>query len=187
LEEIMAFAVSGNKLINATMNAHINEQIGSEFSASLQYLAIAAYFDGEGLPQFASFFFKQSDEERTHAMRFINYLMDAGGDVEIPAIPQPQSRFSSAEEAVQRALDGEITVTRQINALVDATVKEQDHITHNFLQWFVTEQLEEVSSMDTLLRMVRRAGETHLLQVEEHLSSNPKLSRFGGPAESGGE
>jgi bacterioferritin B len=176
----MALVVSsGNKLISAGMNGLINEQIGLEFSASLQYLSIAAYFDGEGLPQMASFFFRQSDEERAHAMRFINYLMDAGGDVEIPSINKPQAKFDSAEAAVQRALDGEILVTKQINALVDATVKEGDHITHNFLQWFVTEQLEEVSSMDTLLRMVRRAGEAHLLQVDEHLSINPKLSRFG--------
>ncbi len=149
--------------------AAINEQIGNEFGASLQYVAIAAYFAADALPQLAQHFFKQGDEENEHALRFVNYVVDAGGRVVIPAIDAPQSQFQSAEEAIKLSLDQEIKVTHQINALVELARSENDYITINFLQWFLAEQLEEVSSMDTLLKIVQRAGD-NLLRVEEYLA-----------------
>ena len=158
------------------MNAALNEQIGNEFGASLQYVAIASYFACESLPELAAHFYLQAEEERQHAMRFVRYMVDAGGEVDIPAIPAARSRFGTAEEAVQKALDGERAVTQQITALVDRAIKETDHITHNALQWFVTEQLQELSSMETLLRIVQRAGEQGLLHVEEHLARHRSLS-----------
>jgi ferritin len=157
-------------IISPDMAAALNEQVGHEFGASLQYVAIAAYFDGEGLPLLAKHFYRQAEEEREHAMRFVKFLVDADADVRIPAIPEPRSRFGSAEEAVQLSLDWERSVTAQINALVDRAIKEKDHISKNLLDWFVHEQLEEMSSMDTLLRMVRRAGESGLLFVENYLA-----------------
>lgn len=156
-------------LISDKMNGALNEQIGHEFGASIQYVAIAAHFDSEGLPTLARHFYKQATEEREHAMRFVKYTLDADGRVAIPAIPAPRSGFASAEEAVQLSLDWEKKVTKQINGLMDLAIKENDHITQNFLQWFMNEQLEEVSSMDTLLRLVRRAGEKGLLFVENYL------------------
>ena len=93
----------------------------------------------------------------------------------------PKSNFASAEEAVKLSLDWELTVTKQINDLVDLAGKENDHTSHTFLQWFVTEQLEEVSSMDMLLKMVRRAG-NNLLFVEDFLARRGKK-----PAASGAE
>jgi ferritin len=158
-------------LISPKMTAALNEQIGHEFGASIQYVSIAAYFDGEGLPALARHFYKQAEEEREHAMRFVKYAVDADGGIVIPAIPAPKAKFASAEEAVQLSLQWEMTVTKQINELVDQAIKENDHITKNFLEWFVNEQLEEVSSMDTLLRMVRRAGEKGLLFVEHYLAT----------------
>ena len=156
-------------LISDKMNAAINEQVGHEFGASLQYVAIAAYFDSDNLPELAAHFYRQADEERDHAMRLVNYVVDAGGKVTIPAVPAPKSGFASAEEAVKLSVDWELTVTKQINALVDLAIKETDHTTQNFLQWFVTEQLEEVSSMERLLSMIRRAG-SNLLFVEDYLA-----------------
>ena len=156
-------------LISEKMNAALNEQVGHEFGASLQYVAIAAYFDSDNLPELAAHFYRQADEERDHAMRLVNYVVDAGGKVTIPAIPAPKSGFASAEEAVKLSVDWELTVTKQINALVDLAIKETDHTTQNFLQWFVTEQLEEVSSMERLLSMIRRAG-SNLLFVEDYLA-----------------
>ena len=157
-------------LISSEMNAALNEQIGYEFGASLQYVSIAAYFDNESLPELARHFYAQASEERDHAMRFVKYVVDAGGQVAIPAIPAPRSGFGSAEEAVQLSLDAELRVTRQINGLMDLAIKEKDHITGNILQWFVNEQLEEVSSMESLLRMIQRAGESGLLFVESYLA-----------------
>lgn len=156
--------LTSNKVIDA-----INQQIGNEFGASLQYVAIAAYFGAEALPQLAQHFFRQANEENEHALRFINYVVDAGGRVVIPAIAAPQSTFSSAEETVQLSLDQEVQVTHQINALVELARSENDYITINFLQWFLGEQLEEVSSMDTLLKIVQRASD-NLLSVEEYLA-----------------
>jgi bacterioferritin B len=157
-------------IISEQMNRALNQQMGNEFSASLQYVAIAAYFDAESLPELAAHFYRQAADERDHAMRLVRYVVSAGGRVDIPAIPEARSRFGTAEEAIRRALEGETEVTRQINALVDLAIRETDHITHNALQWFVTEQLEELASMETLLRMVQRAGESGLLHVEEYLA-----------------
>ncbi len=143
-------------LISQEMNQQINAQIGHEFGASLQYVGIASYFDGAGLPVLAQHFFRQADEERQHAMKFVRYVLDADGRVLIPAIPAPRSEFKSAEEAVSLALEWELTVTKQINALLDRASTERDYVAHDFLEWFAREQLEEFSSMDTLLKMVRR-------------------------------
>jgi bacterioferritin B len=163
-------------LISAKMAKAIHTQIGNEFGASLQYVAIGAYFGNESLPELSKHFLKQAMEEREHAMRFVTYLVDAGSGVVIPAIPAPKCQFKSAEEAVKLSLDWEVTVTKQINALVDLAIKESDHISRNFLQWFVNEQLEEVSSMDTLLSIVRRAGASGLLFVEDYLARRGGLA-----------
>jgi len=150
--------LTSQKVIDA-----INEQIGYEFSAELQYYAIAAHFAAEALPQLSQHFFQQAEEEKGHALRFIKYVVDAGGRVVIPAIDAPKSKFKTARDAVKLSLDQEIHVTQQINGLVGLARKQNDYITINFLQWFLTEQLEEVSSMDNLLKIIERAG-TDLLQ-----------------------
>ena len=169
-------------LISDALNKQMNEQIGHEFGASLQYVNIAAYFDDVGLPVLTQHFFKQADEEREHAMKFVRYILDAGGKLAIPAVPAPRSEFASAEEAVGLALEWEYTVTKQINALLDRATSERDYVAHDFLEWFAREQLEEVSSMDTLLKMIRRSGESGLMLVDNALASGRALS-LGGPPE----
>jgi ferritin len=156
--------LTSQKVIDA-----INEQIGFEFSASMQYVAIAAHFSADALPQLSQHFFRQAAEENEHAMRFIKYVVDAGGRVVIPAIEAPKPSFKTAEEAIKLSLDQEVKVTHQINALVELAREEKDYITINFLQWFLAEQLEEVSSMDNLLKIVQRAS-ANILQVEEYLA-----------------
>ncbi len=163
-------------LISDKMAAAINTQVGNEFGACLQYVAIGAYFGAENLPELSKHFHKQAMEEKDHALRLVNFVVDAGARVVIPAIPAPKSAFKDAEEAVLLSLGWEETVTKQISGLVDLAIKENDHLTRNSLQWFVNEQLEEVSSMDTLLSIVRRAGESGLLFVEDY------LARRGGMA-----
>ena len=167
-------------LISKKINDAINEQVGNEFNASLQYVSIAAHFDGETLPMLAQYFYKQAQEERDHAMRFVKYVLDAGGRVVIPDIPAPQAKFGSAEEAVKVSLDQELKVTQQVNHLVAMAKTEKDFTTDNFLQWFVKEQLEEVKTMTDLLNVIRRATEKNLLRVEEYLARHP---RAGAEAE----
>jgi len=159
-------------LISKELEAAINAQIGREFGAHLQYTNIAAYFDTEGLPQLTAFFTGQAGDEHMHAMKFVNYIIDAGGQVRIPTVQGPKFEFGSAKEAVQLSLDWEMEVTRQINALMDLAIAQKDHIAQDFLRWFVTEQLEEVSTMETLLKVLGFAGD-NLLLVEEYLARNP--------------
>lgn len=168
-------------LISKKVAAALNAQIGLEFLASLQYEAIAAWFKLEGLPRLKAHFSQQAEEEREHAHRFIDYLLNAGMGLELPAIPAPKCKFKSAAEAVQLALDHELKVTESIKQLLTLAEKENDRFTQNSLQWFIQEQLEEVSAMDELLQIVRRAGDGGLLFVEHFLGSK---SEEAGPAQS---
>jgi len=173
-------------LMSQKMNDALNVQIGNEFGASLQYVSIGCYFGAESLPELSAHFLRQAEEEKMHAMKLAQYIVDAGGHVVIPQVPAPKASFKTAEEAVQLSLNWEVTVTKQISGLVDLAIAESDHITRNFLQWFVNEQLEEVSSMEQLLSIVRRAGEAGLLFVEDYLARRgaPKVaSAAGGAAE----
>jgi ferritin len=174
-------------LISKKMNSAINQQIGNEFGASLQYVAIASHFGGEGLSALAAHFYQQAEEEREHALRFVRYVVDAGGRVEIPTITAPRAAFKNVADAVRLALNHEMTVTNQINKLVDLAIKESDHITRDMLSWFIREQLEEVSSMDNLLKVVLRAGESNLMHVEDYLTrAHNKTARMADEA-GGGE
>ncbi|MEM1203237.1 MAG: ferritin [Acidobacteriota bacterium] len=147
-----------------------NVQIGNELGASNQYVAIASHFEEENLQELAKFFFSQADEEREHAMKFVRFVLDVGGHVEMPAIDKPRSRFESAADAVNASLTWEKEVTQQIYDLVELCQGERNHIALRFLDWFVTEQLEEVNSIDSLLGIVERAGEGNLLYVEDYLA-----------------
>lgn len=154
-----------------------NTQIGNELGASNQYISIASYFESENLEELAKFFFRQSDEERDHAMKFVKFVLDVEGKVVLREIPAPRSDFKSAGDAVQAALDWEKEVTDQIYGLVDLCQKERNHIALRFLDWFVNEQLEEVTLMSSLLGVIERAGEDNLLYVEDY------LVRHGVPGE----
>jgi len=172
VRERLFYMVANEKVVAA-----INEQIGNEFSAMLQYYAIGAHFGAEALPELSAHFYKQAEEEKAHALRFIQFVIDTGARVNIPAVPAPQAHFKVAEDAVKLSLEQEEQVTTQINALLSMAKAESDYTADNFLQWFVKEQLEEVSSMGQLLRVVQRAGEGNLLRVEEFLARE-KDSRF---------
>jgi ferritin len=102
-------------------------------------------------------------------MKFVNYILDTSGELRIPAIPEAKFDFTSAEEAVKAALNWEIEVTGQINSLMDLTKSQNDHLAQYFLQWFIDEQLEEITKMEQLLSVVQRAGEQNLLMVEAYL------------------
>jgi len=156
-------------LISEKLNQAMNDQVGSELGASNQYLQVAAHFGREDLRELASFFFRQSDEERGHAMKFVHYILDAGGTVAIPGLSAPTQQIKSAEQAAQLSLDSEKRVTDQINALQQLATAEKDFAALNFLSWFSEEQIEEVSTMNELLNTIRRAGD-QILMVEAALS-----------------
>lgn len=162
----------------------ISTQVGNELGASNQYLAIASYFDRESLVELSRFFFRQSDEERAHALKFVRFINEVDGELAIAEIPAQRSNFSSAAEAVELALGWEQTVTQQIYHLYDLAKSESNYIAMRFLDWFVTEQLEEVSTMSTLLAVIKRAGEGNLLLVEQYLArEGARLVAEGGEGE----
>jgi ferritin len=156
-------------LISKELAQAINTQVGNEFGAQMQYLCIAAHFRRQYLQLMADLFFDQAEEEKEHAMKFVNYLLETGSELQIPAISSPKPSFSNAEEAVEAALNWEKEVTRQINNLMRIAVEQDDYLSQNFLQWFIDEQLEEITKMEQLLSVVRRAGEKNLLMVEAYL------------------
>lgn len=160
-------------IIKEKLTEAMNAQIESEFTASAQYIAVAVYFDEQTLPELAKFFYRQSEEEREHAMKFVHFMLETGAKPVIPATPQLKNEFDSAADAVQYALDQEMKVTDEINHLVSLAVAEGDHTSNNFLQWFVTEQVEEVDTMSALLQTIKHAGD-NLLWVEDYVRRNPQ-------------
>jgi ferritin len=147
----------------------LQEQIGHEFAASQQYLAIAVYYDDETLPRLAAFFFKQSLEERNHALMMVQYLLDADERPPIPGVAEPVNSFDDVVAPVTLALAQEKRVTEQINGLAATAREESDYTSEQFMQWFIKEQIEEVASMSDLLKVVERAKDNPLL-VEEYLA-----------------
>jgi len=147
----------------------INEQIGHEFAAFYQYVALSTWLDTEALPELSKYFAAQAEEERAHAMKMVKFLGDTDRTVVFPALDSPKSDFESVEQVVQLALDQEVEVTDQIKAIYDAAAANNDRVTQNFLQWFLEEQVEEVASMDTLLKITRRAG-SDLFRLEDYIA-----------------
>ncbi len=160
--------------------AGLNEQIGHEFAASQQYVAIAVYYDSETLPQLAAHFYRQAVEERNHAMMIVQYLLDADRPVLIPAVAAPQTSFADAVSPVRLALEQERGVTEQIADLTKLAREEGDAVGEQFLHWFLAEQREEVAGMSSLLAIVERASQSSILLAEDY------LSRVGVPAEEPG-
>jgi ferritin len=146
----------------------LNTQIGNEFGASQQYVAVATYYDAETLPRLRDFFYRQAIEERNHAMMIVQYVLDAGEQPVIPGTPAPRLAFADIVEPVALALEQEKRVTEQFNVLAAQARQDGDYTSEQFLGWFLKEQVEEVSSMSDLLTIVGRSRENPLW-VEEYL------------------
>ena len=153
-----------------TFASKLNGQIGYEFAASQQYIAVAVYYDSQSLPQLAAHFYRQAVEERNHAMMIVQFLIDSDHDVVIPAVEAPKTTFADAREPVALALEQEKRVTDQIVALAALAREENDLVGEQFLGWFLAEQREEVASASALLAVIDRAGVDNMLLVEAYLT-----------------
>ena len=147
----------------------LNEQIAYEFAASQQYIANAVYYDAQTLPRLAAFFYAQAVEERNHAMMMVQYLLDADAPVTVPGVTAPETEFADAVAPVALALDQERRVSDQIAALAGVAREEGDYLSEQFVQWFLKEQVEEVSTMSSLLAVVQRSLENPM-QAEDYLA-----------------
>ena len=146
----------------------LNAQIGHEFAAHQQYVACAIYFDELTMPQTAQLFFDQAGEERDHAMMMVRYLLDADAPVQIPGIAAPINEFPDVVAPVSLALEQEKRVTEQINQLTAVARQHNDFASDQFMQWFIKEQVEEVSKMSDLLAVVRRSAHD-VEQIEDYV------------------
>lgn len=137
----------------------LNAQVGMEFSASHSYLAMSSYFEQSAWDGFASWMTLQNEEERAHAMKFYNYILDRGGKVTLPAIPAPRMDFNSPLEVFEASLAQEKEVTKSIFAIYKIALEQADFATVSFLQWFVDEQVEEEKSVGDMIDKLKRVGD----------------------------
>jgi ferritin len=137
----------------------MNEQMKSEFYAAYQYLSMAAYCESENLPGFAHWMRTQAQEETQHAMKFYDFILDRNGRVVLQAVEEPVVEFGSPLEVFERALEHEQRVTAMINDLYGLAVRENDYASQTFLQWFVTEQVEEEKNAGDVVETLKMIGD----------------------------
>lgn len=147
----------------------LQQQVGREFQAAQQYVALAVWFDARDLPQLAAHFYRQGVEERNHAMMMIQYLLDRGVTPVVPGIESVRNDFQQPLELVELALEQEREVTRWIEEIFKAARDAGDFLGEQFMLWFLKEQVEEVASMSTLLTITERAKDDYF-QVEEFIA-----------------
>lgn len=136
----------------------LNEQIGHEFYSSNLYLSISSFFENIPLEGFSRWFRKQAKEELEHGMKIYDYLLDRNLHVDLPAIDKPVTKIESVEQAFTMALEHEKKVTQWLVAIYELAVAEKDHATHIFLQWFITEQVEEEKNAQDNLDRIKLIG-----------------------------
>ena len=159
--------------ISTEMTKAINDQISYEASSANAYIAIGSWCERTGYDGSATFFFEQAAEENGHMLKFIHYLNSVGAEAIIPAIEKPPGNFESLESTFQFGLKSEQTVTKSIYDLVDMTEKEKDRSTYSFLQWFISEQIEEETLFQTILQKFDLLGKDKLAvyQIDQSLAS----------------
>ncbi|WP_225911617.1 ferritin [Desulfuromonas versatilis] len=160
-------------MLSPKLQDALNEQMKNEFFSAYLYMAIAGYFESEDLPGIASWMRVQALEEMTHGEKFFNFITDAAGRTDFRGFEAPRNEFASPVEAFKYSLKHENFVTDSINKLMDLAKAESNHAAQIFLQWFVTEQVEEEASFGLILRKLERIGNdgNGLLRLDEELGA----------------
>mgnify|MGYP000220769459 FL=1 len=144
--------------MNQQIEAALNDQISKEASSSQYYLAMASWAETQGLSGTAFFMYAHSDEERFHMLKLVKFVNERGGRAIVPSITQPPSDFDTVQRMFELLLAHELTVTQSINEVVDICLKEKDYTTHNFMQWYVSEQMEEEALARSILDKLNLIG-----------------------------
>ncbi|ELY57743.1 ferritin [Natronolimnohabitans innermongolicus] len=149
----------------------LNEQLNAELYSSYLYLSMAAYYEDEGLPGFASWMRAQADEENEHAMRIYDYVIERDGRVTLDSIDSPPAQWASPADAFEAAYEHEVEITAMIDDLVALAREETDNATENMLQWFVAEQVEEEATAQGILDKLKHVGDDGpgLLMIDQEL------------------
>lgn len=136
----------------------LNEQVEFEAQSSQAYLAMASWAECKGLEGVSNFLYGHSDEERMHMLKLVHFINERGGKAIVPSLPQPKLEFESIQEVFETLLNHETQVTEAINNIVDLCLSEKDYTTHNFMQWYVSEQMEEEALARTVLDKLAMIG-----------------------------
>ncbi|MBX3163188.1 MAG: ferritin [Bacteroidetes bacterium] len=145
-------------MLSPQLSKALNKQIELEGYSSQYYLAMASWAETQGLNGVSAFLYHHADEERMHMLKLVKFVNERGGHGVVPALKQPPVTFKSVKSVFEEILKHEITVTGDINALVEITLKEKDYTTHNFLQWYVSEQIEEESLARQIVDKLKLIG-----------------------------
>jgi len=145
-------------MLNEKVEAALNDQIKKEAESSQFYLAMASWAETEGLNGTASFLYEHSDEERFHMLKLVKFVNERGGHAIIPALSQPPINFDNIQNIFQNLLNHEVAVTQSINEVVHICLQEKDYTTHNFMQWYVSEQIEEEGLARTIMDKLNMIG-----------------------------
>ena len=171
--------------ISQRLQDMLSKQITLEFSAHIQYLAIAHYFESMSLDRLADFFYTQAEEEKIHGLKIVHFLGEAGAAITFEGLPAPKQGFASPEEAAEKFFEQEKANTDSFYAMQNVADEEKDYIARNFLVWFINEQLEELATATKLLDMVRMSGD-NMLMVEMMVPDLMAAMGGGGEAADAG-
>jgi ferritin len=158
-------------MLNKKIEDICNRQIEREAFSSNLYLAMASWAETSGLSGVAEWFYAQADEERMHMLKFIKYVNERGGSAIIPALEKPSVDYTNVEDVFRDVLKHEEFITASINEIVALALDIKDFNTHNFLQWFITEQLEEEASVKGILDKVKLVGKNNMYQFDRDILS----------------
>jgi len=176
----------GDKMLSEKIAEALNKQVNKEMYSAYLYMAMSAYSTYIGLKGFANWFMVQYQEEMVHAMKIYDYINDQGGQLKLAAIEQPATEFESPMDMFEKTLEHEKFITRSINELVDLAIAEKDHATNIFLQWYVTEQIEEEGNDNEIIAKLKLVGKdgNGLLMLDKELAA--RIFTLPATAEAGG-
>jgi len=168
----------GDSVLSEKMVEALNKQINREIYSAYLYLSMSAYSTFKGLKGFANWFMVQYQEEMTHTMKIYDYVNDQGGKVKLMTVAEPPTEFGSPLEMFEKTLEHEKFVTKCINDLVDLAIERKDHATRIFLQWFVTEQIEEEANDNEIITKLKLVGKegNGLFMIDKELASRVFVS-----------
>jgi ferritin len=166
--------------MNKNIEELLNSQVSKEAYSSHLYLAMASWAETEGLPGTAKWLYVQSEEERIHMLKFIRYINDRGGKANIPEIKKPAAKFPGIKELFQDVYKHEQFITNSINEIVFQCTQEKDFTTHNWIQWFVTEQIEEEANVRTLIDKLNLLGDSNMYLFDRDVFSLRKAAADSG-------
>lgn len=147
-------------MIKQALETALSEQVNLEFDSAYLYLSMSGYFKRKGLDGFANWMFVQYQEETAHALKFFDYVHERNGKISLRAVSKPAENWSSILEVFKTVLEAEQSVSEKINSLVDLSIQEKDHATNNFLQWFISEQVEEEALVSDVLNKIELIGDS---------------------------